>query len=76
MYVRIQLIIRIIEDAKFRERLASVMGIKNRAVYNQALKYREKPVENSNFTKIVVIEFFKKEGYLEEQILTKDNTAV
>lgn len=75
MYIKKQLIIRIIEDVKFRERLASALGVKNRAVYNQALRYRDNPTPNSNFTKIVAIEFFKSEGYTDDQILTEDISA-
>lgn len=76
MYVKKILIERLIDDVKFRNRLADRLNLTERAVFNTAKRYLDEPKINCQFTKMAVIQFFKEEGYAEDSILTDDISAI
>lgn len=76
MYIKISLIQRLVDDVKFRERLASELGVTGQAIFLQAKKYIDTPFPDSNFTKIKAIKFFISEEYIQEHFLVEDISAI
>lgn len=74
-YIQPKIIKKLDEDGHLRTKLAVAMMVTERGVYNMVKRYIEKPAPNSNLTKKAVLEFFKTEGYSEDEILTKDKPA-
>ncbi|WP_278380949.1 hypothetical protein [Chryseobacterium arthrosphaerae] len=75
-YIQKEIIERLETDVRFRGGLAFAMGVVDRAIYNFLLKYKEKPFPNSNLTKKAALEYFKTEGYNEDQVLTENMPAL
>ncbi|MET3035852.1 hypothetical protein ABXT08_07120 [Chryseobacterium sp. NRRL B-14859] len=75
-YIKKEIIHRLEEDVKFRLGLAFALGIVDRAIYNFLKKYKEDPFPNSNLTKKAALEYFKNEGYDEDQVLTQEIPAL
>lgn len=76
MYIKKTVIQRLIDDVKFRERLAVTLGVTGQAIYTMAKRYCDSPFPNSNFTRIVVIQFFVSEDYSQDYFLVHDLSAV
>ena len=72
MYIKKVVIQRLIDDVKFRERLASELGVTGQAIYTMAKRYCDSPFPNSNFTRIAVINFFISEDYTQEYFSSQD----
>ncbi|WP_418124302.1 hypothetical protein ACNFU2_06640 [Chryseobacterium sp. PTM-20240506] len=70
-YIKKEIISRLESDVKFRLGLSFALGVVPQAVYNFVKKYNEDPYPNSNLTKKAALEFFKMEGYEENQVLTE-----
>lgn len=67
-FINSDIINKLNDDIHLRTRLAASMHITERAIYNVVKKYLVEPVPNSSLTKISAINFFKEEGYTEEEI--------
>lgn len=75
-YIQKEIIERLETDVRFRGGLAFALGVVDRAIYNFLLKYKEKPFANSNLTKKAALEYFKEQGYSEDEILTENIPAI
>ncbi|QWA38844.1 hypothetical protein [Chryseobacterium sp. ZHDP1] len=71
-YIQKEIIEHLETDVRFRGGLAFSLGVVDRAIYNFILKYKEKPFANSNLTKKAALEYFRTEGYEEDQVLTQE----
>lgn len=71
-YIQKKIIEHLETDKRFRGGLAFSLGVVDRAIYNFILKYKDQPFANSNLTKKAALEYFKTEGYKEDQVLTKE----
>lgn len=74
-FITNEIIDRLKSDVRFRQGLAYSLGVVDQAINNFLKKYTETPFANSNLTKKAALEFFKMEGYTEEQVLTKEIPA-
>jgi len=71
-YIKKEIIELLETDKRFRGGLSFSLGVVDRAIYNFILKYKEKPFANSNLTKKAALEYFKTEGFEEDQVLTQE----
>jgi hypothetical protein len=71
-YIKEEIIHKLESDVKFRMGLAFALCIVDRAIYNFIKKYKEAPFPNSNLTKKAALEYFRIEGFDEEQVLTNE----
>lgn len=76
IYIQQIVIDNLLKDNSLRMRLALELNCTEQAVLKMAQKSNSMDIPNSSLTKLAAIEFFRAEGYTDEEIYYKNEPAL